>query len=92
MITMLKEYDIKPILIFDGMKLKAKERTAQFRKKLKTANLQKALELKNEGKSLEADRFFKRSLKVTKNMFYTTIDVLNKLEIEFLVAPYEADA
>jgi 5'-3' exonuclease len=50
MITMLNEYEVKPVLVFDGMKLKAKDRTAQMRKKLKTDNLKKALELRDQGK------------------------------------------
>ena len=92
MIGLLKDYNIRPVMVFDGMKLRAKERTSVLRKKVRNDNLKKAFELKDEGNPAEAERFFKRSLKITKEMLYTTIDVLHKMEIEYVVAPYEADA
>jgi len=40
----------------------------------------------------EARRCFTRSLVLTQKMIDLFIDVLNELEIEVIVAPYEADA
>ncbi|CAD8179648.1 unnamed protein product [Paramecium octaurelia] len=92
MLIMLKEYEITPILIFDGRNLRAKEKTEQMRKQIKQQNLLKAKELQESGNTDEAKKYFQRCLKIRKQMMYTTFDVLRELEVQYIIAPYEADA
>ncbi|CAD8208546.1 unnamed protein product [Paramecium pentaurelia] len=92
MLVMLREYEITPILVFDGRNLRAKEKTEQMRKQIKQQNLLKAKELSESGNQEEAKKYFQRCLKIRKQMMYTTFDVLKELEVQYIIAPYEADS
>ncbi|KAJ3089164.1 Rad2 nuclease [Quaeritorhiza haematococci] len=52
----------------------------------------KALELLKEGKKKEAAEVFSKALDVTPSMAHAFIKELQKAGVEFIVAPYEADA
>ncbi|CAD8124281.1 unnamed protein product [Paramecium sonneborni] len=92
MLIMLREYEITPILVFDGRSLRAKQKTEQMRKQIKQQNLIKGKELLQNGNTEEAKKYFQRCLKIRKKMMYTTFDVLRELDVKFIIAPYEADA
>ena len=45
-----------------------------------------------EGNEEESKKYFKQSLKITSKMLNTLIEILKKLDVKVVVAPYEADA
>jgi 5''-3'' exonuclease (including N-terminal domain of PolI) len=92
MIQLLKKWNVKPILCIDGRYLVAKERTNEFRAKKKVYEKEKGLKLFNEGHIEEAKKTFTRSIKITKKMIYRLIDMLRAMNVDYLIAPYEADA
>jgi len=92
MINVLKTWEIKSIFCIDGRNLKAKDKTNDVRLANKEKEKAKANEILQSGNEYEARKAFTRCLDVTKEMIYRLIDMLNALEIEFIVAPFEADA
>lgn len=74
------------------MPLKAKEDTEHNRKTNKRTNKDMALNYAKEGKIEEAKKYFMRSLQLRSKMIDLLKDILRLLDIEFIVAPYEADA
>eukprot|EP00347_Sterkiella_histriomuscorum_P019678 403340704 len=92
MLKLVQYYGIKPICVFDGMPLDAKMETEQGRKDSKKTNKDLALRFAREGKVEEAKKHFMRSLQLRSKMIDLLMDVLKVLDIEFIKAPYEADA
>ena len=62
MLKLVQYYGIKPICVFDGMPLKAKEDTESMRKDNKKSNKDLALQYAREGKIDEAKKYFMRCL------------------------------
>ena len=91
-ISMLLSYGVIPVVVFDGNRLPIKQKTAEKREESKREALKKANQLFNDGKFEEADKYFKRSLFISPKMINSLIYVLKKLNVEIIVAPYEADA
>lgn len=91
-VLMLRRHHIKPILVFDGRHLFVKKKTEDFRKKTKQENLAKAKEFLEKGDEKEAKKYFSRSIKITKSMIYQAIDLLKQMKVDYILAPYEADA
>ena len=89
---MLKRHHIKPILVFDGRHLLVKKKTEEHRKKQKQENLEKAKDFLEKGDQKEARKYFSRAIKITKEMIYQTVDLLKQMKVDFIIAPYEADA
>jgi len=91
-LKMLKECEIKPIVVFDGQMLPMKKNEEEKRNRMRRKNYEKAKELMNKGQKKEALDYFKRAIKVTRNMVKNLVESLKRAQIEFVVAPYEADA
>jgi exonuclease-1 len=92
MLKMLQSYHIKPICIFDGLHLKAKEDTEKLRSINKKKNKEMGYQMAEDGQEDEARKYFGRSLVLRSRMIDLFIDILQVLDIEYLIAPYEADA
>ena len=92
MIKLVQQYGIKPICVFDGRPLKAKEATEKLRSDTKKANKDLALTNAENGNEDEARKYFMRSLILRSKMIDLFTDILRCLDIEFIIAPYEADA
>ena len=92
MLKLLQNYHIKPICVFDGLHLKAKEETEKTRSLNKMKNKELGYQMAEDGQEEEARKYFSRSLFLKTKMVDLFIDILNCLSIEFIVAPYEADA
>lgn len=91
-INLLKEHNIQPILVFDGGCLPMKSGTEiERRKRRKDVRIRAAQELAsgNKGKAMD---LFQQSTDVTPLMAYQLIKTLRENKIEYIVAPYEADA
>jgi len=87
----LQKYNIRPIFVFDGRNLPAKAEVDEQRK----ANRQKAKDeidkLIAKGDSKTAYKFMSRIIDVSQEMARQLIDKLIEMNIDYIVAPYEAD-
>ena len=92
MLRMLITKGIKPICVFDGFHLKAKEDTEKDRQDYKRKNRELGHKYEKEENIEEAKKYYSRSLTLRSRMLDLFMDILIELGIEFIVAPYEADA
>ncbi|KAL3570782.1 hypothetical protein D5086_028031 [Populus alba] len=91
-INLLKHYKITPVVVFDGGNIPCKAGTEQDRYRKRKANRELAMEKLKEGNANAATEFFQRAISITPLMAHQLIQILRSENIEFLVAPYEADA
>lgn len=92
MIQLLISHKIKPVCVFDGHYMKAKELTARMRKVEKLQSKKKADALKKQGHSQDAKKYEGRALVISPEMVSLLIDILHLLDVELFMAPYEADS
>lgn len=91
-VSMLLAQNIKPILVFDGQHLPAKADTESKRRKLREQNRKKAAELMRLDKGKEASSLLRRSIDVTHKMALNLIKKCREINVDCIVAPYEADS
>ncbi|KAG5329954.1 EXO1 Exonuclease, partial [Acromyrmex heyeri] len=91
-INMLLKYKIKPILVFDGQRLLAKEQTEIKRRKARELNRRKAIELIQMGKVTEGTNLLRRAVDITHTIALELIKQCQNENIDCIIAPYEADA
>ncbi|XP_072744580.1 exonuclease 1 [Anoplolepis gracilipes] len=91
-IDMLLKYKIKPILVFDGRRLPAKEQTEIKRRQNRQMNRQKALELIQMGQVAEGKNLLRRAIDITHEIALELIKHCQNENIDCIIAPYEADA
>ncbi|XP_031246392.1 exonuclease 1 [Mastomys coucha] len=91
-VNMLLSYGVKPILVFDGCTLPSKKEVERSRRERRQSNLLKGKQLLREGKVSEARDCFTRSVNITHAMAHKVIKAARALGVDFIVAPYEADA
>ncbi|KAF2148901.1 PIN domain-like protein [Myriangium duriaei CBS 260.36] len=91
-VRMLIHFGIQPFLVFDGDYLPSKKGTekdrAAKRREAKTAGL----ELLRMGRTAQAYQELQKGIDVTPEMAKQLMDELDKNNIDFIVAPYEADS
>jgi len=92
MIRLLRNNNITPILVFDGQTLPLKSHTIETRKADKIKNKLEGDKLRDLGKVDEANALYARSISIKKSMLFLMIDLLNAIHVQYIVAPYEADA
>jgi len=68
MLCLVKQYGIKPICVFDGLHLKAKEATEKVRSHNKQLNKELAISRAEDGNEEEARKYFMRSLILRSKM------------------------
>ncbi|KYM86774.1 Exonuclease 1 [Atta colombica] len=91
-IKMLLRYKIKPILVFDGQRLPAKEQTEIKRRKTRELNRRKAIELIQMGQVTEGTNLLRRAVDITHAIALKLIKQCQNENIDCIIAPYEADA
>lgn len=91
-INMLRHYKITPVVVFDGGNLPCKSATEDERHKRRETNRDQAMSKLKEGNVAGAIELFQRAVSVTPSMAHQLIQILKSENIEFVVAPYEADA
>ncbi|KAF9313542.1 Rad2 nuclease [Podila horticola] len=91
-IEMFKFFGVKPYVVFDGGYLPSKAATEDDRLSRREESKRQAMELLKSGKSKEALEQFRRCVDVTPEMAHAVIQALEVSQIDFVVAPYEADA
>ena len=91
-IGLLLHHGVIPVVVFDGANLPAKARTEAERKVNRTSALAEARSFEERGDKEGARNMYSRCVDVTCEMVYKVIIRLRVLKVEFIVAPYEADA
>ncbi|KAE8445576.1 hypothetical protein EG329_013209 [Mollisiaceae sp. DMI_Dod_QoI] len=91
-VRMLQHFGVTPFLIFDGDYLPSKAKTEDERAKRREDSRKAGLELLNAGKPSQAYLEFQKAVDVTPEMARQLIDELRRTGVQYIVAPYEADA
>lgn len=91
-IRLLQINGIKPYLVFDGARLDMKSRVEGERSQLRTQALLKTHSLIQAGDLNGANKKFLQAIEISSDIIEELIKVLRKLKVDFVVAPYEADA
>ncbi|EDV24061.1 uncharacterized protein TRIADDRAFT_26121 [Trichoplax adhaerens] len=96
-IEMLINFNVKPIMVFDGGHLPSKMQKEEERKLNRQFNKSKGIEYLRQDKYIDALDCFRRAVDITPAMALELIKarlelIQNLKDIECIVAPYEADA
>jgi exonuclease 1 len=91
-VRMLIYFGVIPYLVFDGDNLPSKASTESERAKRRLESKRRGLELYKANKVSQAYPEFQKSIDVTPYMARQLIEELKKMDIQYVVAPYEADA
>ncbi|WVQ98443.1 hypothetical protein IAU59_005567 [Kwoniella sp. CBS 9459] len=91
-VRLLRYHGITPFVVFDGGPLPAKKGTEVSRAKSRAENLERARSMESQGRWREARDFYTRCLDITPEMAYQLIKALRAENVDYVVAPYEADA
>ncbi|KIY03275.1 uncharacterized protein Z520_01742 [Fonsecaea multimorphosa CBS 102226] len=91
-VRMLLDFGVTPYLVFDGDNLPSKAGTNAARRKKREESRALGLELHKAGKTTQAQQELQKAIDVTPLMARQLIEELKKLNVQYIVAPYEADA
>nr|CAB3474441.1 unnamed protein product [Digitaria exilis] len=91
-VNMLRHYGVKPILVFDGGLLPIKGGQETKRARSRKENLERAREHEAAGNSRAAFECYQKAVDITPKIASELIEVLKKEKVDYIVAPYEADA
>ncbi|PNS21850.1 Exodeoxyribonuclease 1 [Sphaceloma murrayae] len=91
-VRMLIHFGVRPFIVFDGDYLPSKKDTEKGRASKRRASKAAGLELLQLGKTAQAYQELQKSIDVTPEMARQFMDELDKAKVDFIVAPYEADA
>lgn len=91
-VRMLLYFGVTPYLIFDGDDLPSKSGTETDRHKKRQDSKALGLELQRKGRAAEAYQELQKAVDVTPLMARQLIEELKKMNVQYVVAPYEADA
>jgi exonuclease-1 len=89
---MLLFFGVTPYLVFDGDNLPSKAGTESDRHQRRQESKTLGLELQRKGRTAEAYQEFQKAVDVTPLMARQLIEELKKMNVQYVVAPYEADA
>lgn len=91
-IRMLLDAKVIPVLVFDGAKLPLKKYTNVKRAGGRKQALAEGQQLLSQGNSAEAYKQFTKAIEITPNVAKLLMNVCQSMNVEYIVAPYEADA
>ncbi|KAF4344725.1 exonuclease 1 [Fusarium beomiforme] len=91
-VRMLRHFGVTPYMVFDGDFLPSKAATEESRAVKRNEKKKAAMELLRAGKPAQATQEFQKCIDITPEMASALIQLLKKLDIPYVVAPYEADA
>ena len=91
-VRMLIYFGVVPYLVFDGDNLPSKAGTESDRSKRREESRRRGLELYKAGKISQAHQELQKAVDVTPFMARQLIEELKRLNVQYVVAPYEADA
>jgi exonuclease-1 len=91
-VRMLIHFGITPYIIFDGDNLPSKAGTEKERREKRKEGRRLGLELLKVGKTSQAQQELQKAVDVTPDMARMFIEELKNNNIQYIVAPYEADS
>ncbi|KAK5099529.1 Rad2 nuclease [Exophiala xenobiotica] len=91
-VRMLLDFGITPYLVFDGDSVPSKAGTNARRRKEREEARARGLALARSGKKDLAQPEFQKAVMVTPQMTFEVIEAMRRMDVQILVAPYEADA
>ncbi|CAG0919738.1 unnamed protein product [Notodromas monacha] len=91
-LTMLKNFGVDPIAVFDGRHLPSKAETEKKRRGDRNEARKRAADCLRAGNAADARKFALRAADVTSEMAQKVIDAVRGMKLRYVVAPYEADA
>lgn len=92
MIDFFQGYNITPIIVFDGSPLPSKKGEEADREARRKENLTMAIEAQRMGDREKAKKHYDRAVDITPKMAFEFIEQLKLRGVEYIVAPFEADA
>ena len=92
MIELMRHHGVTPVLVFDGAPPAMKARLNEERRAQRAAHRAKADALLAQGKRAEAVSAMSKAVGVRPHMTQQLIELCRARGVEFIVAPYEADA
>lgn len=91
-INMLLSHGVIPVCVFDGAALPGKLCTEERRAASRQKNMAEGVELLRKGQRGAAAKCFQKAVDITPYLASQLIECLRQQNVEFIVAPYEADA
>ncbi|XP_024627669.1 exonuclease 1 isoform X2 [Medicago truncatula] len=91
-VNLLRHYGVKPILVFDGGLLPMKGDQENKRARSRKENLERAVEHEANGNSTAAYECYQKAVDISPQIARELIQVLKQENVQYVVAPYEADA
>jgi len=91
-VRMLIHFGVKPFLVFDGDYLPSKEHTEKERAARRKESQRMGLELLRMGRVSQAYLELQKAIDVTPLMARELIEELKRMDVPYIVAPYEADS
>lgn len=91
-VRMLIHFGVKPYLVFDGDYLPSKAHTEKERASRRKESRRVGLEMLRMGRSSQAQLELQKAVDVTPLMARELIEELKRLDVPYVVAPYEADS
>lgn len=91
-VRMLIHFGVKPYLVFDGDYLPSKANTERERAERRKESKKLGLQLLSMGRVSQAYLELQKAVDVTPMMARELIDELKRLDVPYVVAPYEADS
>jgi exonuclease-1 len=91
-VRMLIHFGITPYIIFDGDNLPSKAGTEKDRRDRRKEGKRLGLELLKVGKTAQAQQELQKAVDVTAEMARMLIEELKANNVQYVVAPYEADS
>eukprot|EP00892_Ulva_mutabilis_P007615 jgi/Ulvmu1/5225/UM022_0018.1 len=92
MVDLLRHHGVQPVVVLDGDKMPAKAVTEEQRQSSRAANRERGRQLAAAGNTRAAMEMYQRAVEVTPQMARAFMEALATAGVEFIVAPYEADA
>ena len=90
--SMLRKFNIEPYLVFDGDSIPVKKGTELKRRERRVENRAIAERLWTSGEKKNAMDYFQKCVDITPDMAKCVIDYCKVNQINYIVAPFEADS
>ncbi|KAF9620609.1 hypothetical protein IFM89_013635 [Coptis chinensis] len=91
-VNLLRYHGVKLILVFDGGNLPMKTEEEIKRARSRKENLARAMEHESMGNMTAAYECYQKAVDISPSVAYELIQVLKQENVDYVVAPYEADA
>lgn len=91
-VRMLIDFGVKPYMVFDGDYLPSKAHTEKERASRRKESKKMGLELLAMGRPAQAYLELQKAIDVTPSMARELIEELKRMDVPYVVAPYEADS